>query len=43
MGAAIQAIVSMIFVLLVLDMWEMGNMMAERRSREMTIIMKLER
>ena len=43
MGAAIQAIVSMIFVLLVLDMWEMGNMMAERRSREMTIMRKLER
>ena len=43
MGAAIQAMMSITLVLLVLDMWEMGNMMAERRSREMTIMMKLER
>ena len=41
-GAVIQAITSMILVLL-LDLWEMGNIMAERRSKEMTTRMKPER
>ena len=34
--------VSISLVLLLLDMWEIGNMMAERRSREMTIMMNPE-
>ena len=42
-GAMVQAITSITLVLLVLDRWEMGNMMAESLSREMTIMMKPER
>ena len=34
---------SIFLVLLVLDKWEMGNMIAESLSREMTIMTKLER
>ena len=29
MGAKLQAMISIILVLLVLDLWEMGNMMAD--------------
>ena len=42
MGAKLQAMTSITLVLLVLDMWEMGNMMADNLSKEITMRTKPE-
>jgi hypothetical protein len=42
MRAMSQAMISITLVLLVLDMWEMGDRIADNLSREMTIITKPE-
>ena len=38
MKAKSHAMISITLVLLVFDLWEMGNMIADNLSREMTII-----
>ena len=42
MKAMSQAMISITLVLLVFDLWEMGNMIADNLSKEMTIITKPE-